>query len=82
LLLLLLVSSQGPPLCFSKSSKSSKSKKSNPKTNFLYFHFHFRKYGMSSVIRMYGFKPEESSEELATSSIFGIFVFFVFFWCF
>jgi hypothetical protein len=62
-----------------KETKSSKSKKSNPKTNFLYFHFHFQKYGMSSVIRMYGFKPEESSEELATSSIFGIFCIFLVF---
>jgi hypothetical protein len=36
----------GTPLVFFKSSKSKKSSKSSPKTNFLYFHFHFQKYGM------------------------------------
>jgi hypothetical protein len=57
------------PMWGLKEIKSSKSRKSNPKTNFLYFHFHFKKYGMSSVIRMYGFKPVESSEELAKRSL-------------
>jgi hypothetical protein len=35
-----------------KEIKSRKSKKSNPKTNFLYFHFHFRnmEYGIIAVI--------------------------------